>query len=62
MEGRERLLRQLIGEVIVELAASEAEYRRDDSKVADDFRFMRVMLVDGLAAATKQSNEGDSNG
>lgn len=51
-EPRERLLRQLISDIIVELADYEAGYRREHPEVADDFNFVRRMLADGVTAAT----------
>lgn len=50
MEPKERLLRQLIGEVILECAAYEAAYRQVDTSVSDDFRMVRRMLADGVNA------------
>lgn len=41
---------ELIGEVIVELAVYESSYRVKDPGVADDFRFVRRMLADGVTA------------
>jgi hypothetical protein len=48
MEGRERLLRQLISDIITELAAIEAQ--EVGTCVADDIRGIRRMLADGVTA------------
>lgn len=50
MTPEERLFRALISDIVLELTASETNYRHQQPRVANEFKLIRHFILDSLAA------------